>query len=160
MLSIFKKVFFRVTKQQMGGGAFGANMCATDSCFYPSFLPFSTVAFNLRQNPGIHSIACACVFTESCLVHFTCNFVETTAGTFILTTALSFTYCITLGWIHMLYASSAASISSGPCVPSYHITALWQVSDTSQAGFYHVDTAVSSFSLYITVQTFASFLPF
>ncbi len=88
-----------------------------------------------------NSIAGACVFTESCPACFTCNF-EATAGTFTSTT-VSFTYCITLGWIHMLYASSAASMSGSPCVPSYHITALWQVSHTSQVGFYHTDTAVS-----------------
>lgn len=40
----------------------------------------------------------------------------------------------------MLDASSAAFTSGRPCVPSYHITALWQVSHTSQAGFHHTHT--------------------
>lgn len=47
-----------------------------------------------------------------------------------------FIYILHYPWlIHMLYASSAASMSGSRCVLSYHITALWQVSHTSQVGF-------------------------
>lgn len=56
-----------------------------------------------------------------CISHAT--LLETTAGKLISTT-VSFAYCISLGWIHVQH----------PCVPSHHITALWQVSHTSQAG--------------------------
>lgn len=79
-----------------------------------------------------------------------CSFAEATAGAFLATT-VSFTYCITLGWIPILYASSAAAMSAGPCGPSYHIIALWQVSHISQAGFYLADTAASYcfFPLYM-----------
>lgn len=95
----------------------------------------SPAPLSLWPETAVGSVASACVFVEASFVLFTCSFAETTAGTFTSTTALSFTYCMTLGWMHMLYASSAASMSSGPCVPPYHVTALWQVSHTSQAGF-------------------------
>lgn len=107
-----------------GKGSFELNMAAIDE-----FL----CCFDLRQAFVVRREQ----FIFFLLRRVSCNshaiFAETTAGTFT-STALSFTYHI--GWSHLLDASSAASTSSGPRVPSYHITALWQVSHASQAGFY------------------------
>lgn len=113
------------------------HLLLSNTVFFSCFFTFFSVDLKIKHsevNRQKHSVACTCVFPESCSVHFTCNYVETTAGKFT-TTTVSFTYCITLGWIHMLHASSVASMSGDPCVPFYHITALWQVSHTSQVGW-------------------------
>lgn len=104
-----------------------------------------------EQTNEKHHTMCASVSAESRPMQISCTFAEVTAGAF-LSTNVSFTYCITLGWIHVLHASSAAAISGGPCGPSYHNVARWQVSHTSQAGFYLADTA-GSYCFFSTVHT-------
>lgn len=73
-----------------------------------------------------------------CSVHFSCNSVETTAGRLMQTH--SFTYRITLGCLHMFFASAAVSMSGGPCELSYHIIAPWKVLHTSWAALHHENT--------------------
>lgn len=114
----------------------------TEFCFFYAYLSVDLKIKHSGVSGEKRGIACTCVYPQSCSLRFTCNFVETTAGKSSATT-VSFTYCITLGWIHMLHASCAATMSGELCLPFSHIAALWQVSYTSQVGCWHAHTAVS-----------------